>query len=111
MAERLEPKLDADYRLWYNVPMCPTNIHPDFSAMLPHRGMPKAVSCERDGEAHKETYAWGDMGIVCPDRKARGLCAQVLAQRKLPLVNRLGSGDLDATSTHSKVMTILQPQV
>jgi hypothetical protein len=30
LAERLEHKLDDDYLLWYDVPMGPTNGHPDF---------------------------------------------------------------------------------
>jgi hypothetical protein len=32
LAERLEEKLDDDYRLWYDVPMGPGNTHPDFVA-------------------------------------------------------------------------------
>jgi superfamily I DNA/RNA helicase len=36
----------------------------------------------------------------------RDLCARTLAQRKLPVENRLGSGDFDPTSNKIKVMTI-----
>lgn len=34
------------------------------------------------------------------------LCALTLAQRKLPVENRLGSGDFDPTSNKMKVMTM-----
>ncbi len=89
----------------------------------------KPVSCGREGQApviiklptlrdeafaiadhlasaHKEGFAWGDMAVLCADKKTRDLCAQVLAQRKLPVENRLGSGDFDPTSDKIKVMTM-----
>jgi hypothetical protein len=39
LAQRLEDKLDADYLLWYDVPVGPTNAHPDFVVMHPRRGL------------------------------------------------------------------------
>lgn len=39
LAERLEHKLDDDYLLWYDVPMGPRNLHPDFCVMHPRRGI------------------------------------------------------------------------
>ena len=39
LAERLEQKLDADYLLWYDVPMGPRNTHPHFCIMHPRRGI------------------------------------------------------------------------
>lgn len=39
LAERLEAKLDDDYLLWYDVPMGPSNAHPDFCVLHPRRGM------------------------------------------------------------------------
>ncbi|PQA75843.1 DNA helicase II [Rhodoferax sp. TS-BS-61-7] len=39
LAERLEAKLDDDYRLWYDVPMGPRNTHPDFCVLHPRRGI------------------------------------------------------------------------
>jgi hypothetical protein len=39
LAERLEKKLDDDYLLWYDVPVGPTNAHPDFVVMHPRRGL------------------------------------------------------------------------
>ena len=39
LAERLEQKLDADYLLWYDVPVGPKHSHPDFVVMHPRRGI------------------------------------------------------------------------
>jgi hypothetical protein len=39
LAERLEDKLDADYLLWYDVPVGPRQIHPDFIVLHPSRGL------------------------------------------------------------------------
>ncbi len=39
LAERLQDKLDDDYLLWYDVPVGPTNAHPDFVVMHPRRGL------------------------------------------------------------------------
>ena len=89
----------------------------------------KPVSCGRDGPepivinlptlpeqaakiaellqgAHADGFAWGDMAVLCADTKTRDLCARTLAQRKLPVENRLGSGDFDPTSNKIKVMTM-----
>ncbi|MBY0409312.1 MAG: NERD domain-containing protein [Burkholderiaceae bacterium] len=89
----------------------------------------KPVSCGRDGQepliiklptlqaeaaaiadhlasAHQEGFAWGDMAVLCADAKTRDLCARTLAQRKLPVENRIGSGDFDPTSNKIKVMTM-----
>lgn len=89
----------------------------------------KPVSCGREGEApliirlptlreeawqvadllaaaHQEGHAWGDMAVLCPTHEIRNLCARTLAQRKLPLENRLGIGDFDPTSDKIKVMTL-----
>jgi len=39
LAQRLEDKLDDDYLLWYDVPIGPTQSHPDFVVMHPRRGL------------------------------------------------------------------------
>jgi hypothetical protein len=57
-------------------------------------------------QAHQDGFAWGDMAVLCADTKTRDLCARTLAQRKLPVENRLGSGDFDPTSNKIKVMTM-----
>ena len=89
----------------------------------------KPVSCGREGEApilirlpklqeeawqvadllaaaHQEGHAWGDMAVLCPTVKIRDLCAHTLWQRKLPLENRIRTGDFDPTSDKIKVMTL-----
>jgi Nuclease-related domain/UvrD-like helicase C-terminal domain/AAA domain len=57
-------------------------------------------------QAHKEGHAWGDMAVLCYDIKTRNDCAQALASRKLPVENRITSGDFDPSSNKIKVMTM-----
>lgn len=39
LAERLEQKLDDDYLFWYDVPVGPKQLHPDFIVLHPSRGL------------------------------------------------------------------------
>ena len=39
LAQRLEAKLESDYLCWYEVPVGPTNAHPDFVILHPRRGL------------------------------------------------------------------------
>jgi hypothetical protein len=39
LAERLEDKLDDDYLLWYDIPIGPQRIYPDFLVLHPRRGL------------------------------------------------------------------------
>lgn len=39
LAQRLEAKLEEDYLCWYDVPVGPTNSHPDFIVLHPRRGL------------------------------------------------------------------------
>ena len=39
LAQRLEAKLDDDYLLWYDVPVGPKALHPDFILLHPARGL------------------------------------------------------------------------
>ena len=39
LAERLEQKLDDDNLLWYDVPVGPQQLHPDFIVLHPSRGL------------------------------------------------------------------------
>jgi len=57
-------------------------------------------------QAHKEGFVWGDMAVLCSNTKTRDLCARTLAQRKLPVENRRGSGDFDSTSNTFKAMSM-----
>ena len=65
-----------------------------------------AAIADHLSQAHQEGFAWGDMAVLCFDAKTRDLCARTLAQRKLPVENRLGPGDYDPTSNKIKVMTM-----
>ena len=89
----------------------------------------KPISCGRDGpepliihlptlpeqaakiaellqSAHADGFAWGDMAVLCRDAKTRDLCARALAQRGLPVQNRLGTGDYDPLANSIKLMTM-----
>lgn len=39
LAQRLETKLEADYLLWYDVPVGTKRLHPDFILLHPNRGL------------------------------------------------------------------------
>lgn len=39
LAQRLEAKLEDDYLLWYDVPVGPKYLHPDFILLHPQRGL------------------------------------------------------------------------
>jgi hypothetical protein len=39
LAQRLEAKLEDDYLLWYDVPVGPKALHPDFILLHPSRGL------------------------------------------------------------------------
>jgi len=89
----------------------------------------KPVSCGRDGEppliirrptlrdealaiadhlgqAHQEGHAWGDMAILCADWKTMDLCADALAQRRLPFNVRKRSGDFIPGANAIQIMTM-----
>ncbi len=50
--------------------------------------------------------AWSDRAVLCADTRTRYLCARTLAQRKLPVANRICTDDFDPTSSKIKVMTM-----
>ena len=39
LAERLEQKLGNNYLVWYDVPVGPKRLHPDFIVLHPRRGL------------------------------------------------------------------------
>jgi Nuclease-related domain/UvrD-like helicase C-terminal domain/AAA domain len=39
LARQLKDKLDEDYLIWYDVPIGPKRLHPDFVILHPHRGI------------------------------------------------------------------------
>ena len=87
------------------------------------------ISCGRDGEApiiiklptlrdeafaiadhlsqaHQEGHAWGDMAVLCADWKTMDLCADALAQRKLPFNVRKRAGDFIPGANAIQIMTM-----
>ena len=56
--------------------------------------------------AHTDGFAWGDMAVLCRDAKTRDLCARTLAQRGLPVQNRISPGHYDPLANSIKVMTM-----
>ena len=58
------------------------------------------------GQAHQEGHAWGDMAILCADWKTMDLCADALAQRKLPFNVRKRSGDFIPGANAIQIMTM-----
>ena len=56
--------------------------------------------------AHQEGFAWGDMAVLCADWKTMDLCADALAQRKLPHRMRKRSGDYQPGADAIQVMTM-----
>ncbi len=86
LAERLESKLDADYLLWYDVPMGPKNAHPDFCVMHPRRGIlvleVKDWKLSTIGQADKQTWTILPDGIpnnvINPLEQARQYAHQVV---------------------------------
>ena len=86
LAERLEAKLDADYLMWYDVPMGPKNAHPDFCVMHPRRGIlileVKDWKKETIQQADKQTWTITPDGIpkcvINPLEQARQYAHQVI---------------------------------
>jgi hypothetical protein len=86
LAERLEAKLDADYLMWYDVPMGPKNAHPDFCVMHPRRGIlileVKDWKRETIQQADKQTWTITPDGIskavINPLEQARQYAHQVV---------------------------------
>ena len=39
LAQRFESKLEDDWLCWYDVPLGPRNVHPDFVVFNPRRGL------------------------------------------------------------------------
>ena len=66
LAQRLEDKLDADYLLWYDVPIGPKHSHPDFVVLHPSRGLlileVKDWKLSTIQQADKETWIILDNG-------------------------------------------------
>ena len=86
LAERLEQKLDDDYLLWYDVPIGPQHLHPDFVVMHPRRGIlileVKDWRLSTIGQVDKQTWTIVPDGIpknvINPLEQARQYAHQVV---------------------------------
>ena len=65
LAERLEQKLDADYLLWYDVPVGPKYSHPDFVVLHPSRGI--LVLEVKDWKLSTIQHADKNDWVIAPD--------------------------------------------
>ncbi len=117
LAERLEQKLDADYLLWYDVPVGPTCSHPDFVVVHPRRGILilevkdwKLTTIQR---ADKETWEILDHGapktLPNPLLQARHYAHQVVdalkRDRQLVYADGQHQGNLSFPWSYGVVLT------
>lgn len=87
LAERLEQKLDDDYLLWYDVPVGPKHLHPDFMVLHPRRGILvlEVKDWHRNTILQADKQSWeilGDNGpktVINPLEQARQYAHQVVA--------------------------------
>ena len=101
LAERLEAKLDADYLLWYDVPMGPRNTHPDFCVLHPRRGILvlEVKDWTRNTILQADKQSWQILGhngpktVINPLEQARQYAHQVVnaLERDKQLVQAGGS--------------------
>ncbi|OYU46618.1 MAG: hypothetical protein CFE44_01160 [Burkholderiales bacterium PBB4] len=106
LADRLEQKLDDDGIPMLKPVSCGREGQEPLIIKLPTLHAEAEAIADNLAQAHKKGFAWDNMAVLCADTKTRDLCARTLAQRKLPMENRLGSGDFDPTSNKIKVMTL-----
>lgn len=117
LAERLEQKLDADYLLWYDVPIGPKQTHPDFVLLHPRRGLlileTKDWKLETIQRATRQMWEiFGSNGIkvvINPLAQARHCAIQVVnaLERDAQLVQAAGDhqGKLAFPWGHGVVFT------
>ncbi|WP_208616351.1 DEAD/DEAH box helicase [Acidovorax carolinensis] len=88
LAERLEHKLDDDYLLWYDVPVGPQQLHPDFIVLHPSRGLlilevkdfrlSTIVQADKDEWTILDNASGGPKHIQSPFAQARNYAHAVL---------------------------------
>lgn len=117
LAERLEDKLDADYMLWYDVPVGPKLTHPDFVLIHPRRGIlileTKDWKLETIQKASKQAWDIIPDGqhkvVINPLEQARHCAIQVVRalQRDRQLIHEDGphKGKLAFPWGHGVVFT------
>ena len=100
LAERLEQKLDDDYLLWYDVPVGPTQSHPDFVVIHPRRGLLilEVKDWKPDTIVRADKESWQILAngqpktVISPMEQARQYAHQVVnaLERDPPLVQAGG---------------------
>ena len=122
LAERLEQKLDADYLLWYDVPVGPKHAHPDFVVMHPRRGIlileVKDWKLSTVQQADKQTWVILPDGVpksvINPLEQARQYAHQVVnaLERDAQLVQAAGQykGKLAFPWSYGVVLTNITRQ-
>ncbi len=122
LAERLEQKLDDDYLVWYDVPVGPTQSHPDFVVLHPRRGLLilETKHWKLDTIKSATRQAWeivpdGQLKVVInPLAQARHCAIQVVnaLERDAQLVHATGShqGKLAFPWGHGVVFTHITRQ-
>lgn len=73
LAERLEDKLDADYLLWYDVPVGPRQVHPDFIVLHPSRGL--LILEVKDWRLDTIRQADKDTWVIAPGGEAKSVAS------------------------------------
>lgn len=88
LAERLEQKLDGDYLLWYDVPVGPQQLHPDFIVLHPSRGLlilevkdfrlATIVQADKENWTILDSTSGESKGVLSPFAQARNYAHAVL---------------------------------
>lgn len=79
LAERLEQKLDADYLLWYDVPVGPKQSHPDFVILHPRRGL--LILETKDWKLETIQRARKDLWNIAPDGRPKSVISPLVQAR------------------------------
>jgi len=90
LAQRLEQKLDDDYWLWYDVPIGPKQMHPDFVVLNARRGL--LVLETKDWKLDTIRRATRQLWEIMPDGVQRKSVINPLSQARhcaLQVVNAL----------------------
>ena len=80
LAHRLEQKLDADYLLWYDVPVGPKQAHPDFVVLHPRRGL--LILEVKDWKPSTIVQADKESWVILADSRPKTVSSPMLQARQ-----------------------------
>ena len=80
LAQRLEQKLDADYLLWYDVPVGPKQSHPDFVVLHPRRGL--LILEVKDWKPSTIVQADKESWVILADSRPKTVSSPMLQARQ-----------------------------